>query len=189
MHPLEVLLTPLGRALRNRRAGEAASIAGDPQLATGTRFDVTSPSFADGQEIPAQHCGWLIGPNIAPALAWGPLPAGTVELVLLLEDLDGPSETPRVHTIASFPPPEGGLAEGALTPDAPGFRFAPRDGKPGRYVGPRPLPGHGTHRYRFHLYAVDAPIDVAALTDPRQLPGALAGHVLGSGTLIGTRAA
>jgi hypothetical protein len=38
-----------------------------------------------------------------------------------------------------------------------------------------------------HLYALDAPVDLAALSSPAELPGALAGHVLASGTLLGTR--
>jgi len=48
MHPVEVLLLPVGRALRNRRPDEAASIANAAGLATGNRIALTSPSFGDG---------------------------------------------------------------------------------------------------------------------------------------------
>ena len=77
----------------------------------------------------------------------------------------------------------------ALTPDAPGFRFLPRGGKPGGYAGPRPLPGHGVHHYRFHVYALDQQLDPVGITEAAHLPAAVAGHVLASGMLTGTRSA
>jgi phosphatidylethanolamine-binding protein (PEBP) family uncharacterized protein len=144
MLPIEVLLSPLGRAFRNRRSGDATSITNFPELATA-------------------------------------------ELVLVFEDIDGPGADPRIHTIAEFTPIGDGIAEGALTLGAPEVSFAPRNGRPAGYAGPRPLPGHGTHHYRFHLYAIDTSVDLGAIAAPEQLPPALAGHVLGSGLLIGTR--
>lgn len=187
MHPLEVLLTPLGKGFRNRRADETASISHAPAFATGNHFILSSPNFHDGGEIPAKHCGWLIGDNISPALTWSALPAGTVDLLLMMEDLDSPGTTPRIHTIAALPPTEGGLPEGALTAETPGIRFVAGRRGPGKYAGPRPLPGHGPHHYRFHLYALDDRIDLAAVADIEQLPAAVQGHVLASGALTGTR--
>jgi phosphatidylethanolamine-binding protein (PEBP) family uncharacterized protein len=186
MHPVEVLLVPVGRLLRNRRPDEAASIANAPGLATEHRITLTSPSFGDGEVIPAQHCGMFIGGEISPALAWDELPTGTAQVVLVIEDLDTPTAAPAIHTIAVFAPTRGGLAEGALTTDDPAIRFlATRLGR-ARYFGPRPLPGHGPHRYRFHLYAIDD-VDLTDVTDAGHLPPALDGHVLASGTLTGTR--
>ena len=186
MHPVEVLLLPVGWALRNRRPDEAASIANAPELATGTRIALTSSSFGDGQVIPARHCGQFIGDQISPALAWGALPAGTAQLLFVLEDIDNPATVPGIHTIAAFAPAGDGLAEGALTPDNPAIRFLPT-GRGAKYLGPRPVPGHGTHRYRFHLYALDTDIDLTKVGGIEHLPSAVAGHVLASGTLTGTR--
>jgi hypothetical protein len=186
MHPVEVLLIPVGWALRSRRPDEAASIANAPELGCENRIALTSPSFRDGQVIPARHCGQFIGDNISPALTWGALPAGTTVLVLVLEDLDNPAAVPGIHTIAAFVPPEGGLQEGALTPDDPGIQFLPTR-RGAKYLGPRPVPGHGPHRYRFHLYATDTDIDFTKVGDAGHLPSALKGHVLASGTLTGTR--
>ncbi|MFJ3488247.1 YbhB/YbcL family Raf kinase inhibitor-like protein [Leifsonia aquatica] len=186
MHPVEALFVPLGRALRKRRPDEALSLANAPELTTGDRITLTSPAFADGGIIPAKNCGALIGTSISPMLEWSALPDGTVDLLLVFEDLDVPGVVPGLHTVVAFPPTVG-LAEGALRADDPRFRFLPLRLGVARYVGPRPLPGHGTHRYRFHLYALDAPVDLAALSSPAELPGALAGHVLASGTLLGTR--
>jgi phosphatidylethanolamine-binding protein (PEBP) family uncharacterized protein len=187
MHPVDVLLRPLGWALRNRRPDEAASLANAPELATGNRLTLTSPSFRDGEVIPAKHCGQFIGDEISPALTWDVLPAGTAGLVLVIEDLDSPGAAPGIHTIAAFAPTGGGLQEGALTPDNPGIRFLPNHRGRAAYVGPRPLPGHGPHRYRLHLYALDTDVDLTKVADADHLPPALAGHVLAAGTLTGTR--
>jgi hypothetical protein len=187
MHPVEALLLPVGWLLRNQRPTEAASIANSPELATGNRITLTSPAFKDGQVVPARHCGQFIGDDISPALSWGALPEGTKGLVFVLEDLDNPGATPGIHTIAAFPATEAGLAEGALTPDDPRFQFLPNRRRQAKYSGPRPLPGHGTHRYRYHLYALDAVIDFTGVVNMQAVPSALAGHVLASGTLTGTR--
>lgn len=187
MHPVEVLLRPLGWALRNKRPDEAASIANAPELATDNRIVLTSPSFRDGQVIPARHCGQFIGSEISPALTWSTLPAATTDLLFVLEDLDNPGTVPGIHTIAAFAPTDGGLPEGALTPDNPAIRFLPNRRGQATYLGPRPLPGHGTHRYRWHLYAIDTGIDLTAVADIDELPSVLKGHILAAGTLTGIR--
>lgn len=187
MHPIETLLVPLGRRMRDRRPGAERSITNAPGFATPNRIEVASPAFIDGGEIPAKHCAWLIGENVSPALTWGALPDGTVDLLLVLEDLDAPRSTPALHTVAAFPPAAGGLPEGALTVDSPGVRYLRRGPMRGRYMGPRPLPGHGPHRYRFHLFALDRSVDLSAVADGQRLADAVAGHVLGSGVLVGTR--
>ncbi|WP_036495562.1 YbhB/YbcL family Raf kinase inhibitor-like protein [Nocardia sp. BMG111209] len=187
MHPVEILLLPLGWALRKRRSDESASIADLPEFATANRIVLTSPNFRDGEVIPAKHCGLFIGDEISPALTWDELPAGTADLILVIEDLDVPTAAPGIHTIAEFAPRSGGLPEGALTPEDSGFRFLPNRRGQAKYVGPRPIPGHGTHRYRFHLYAVDIDVDLTKIADVGQLRSAVDGHVLASGTLTGTR--
>jgi phosphatidylethanolamine-binding protein (PEBP) family uncharacterized protein len=187
MHPVETLLSPLGRALRNRRPDPALSLAEDPAFATSGRIELTSPAFRDGDTIPAEHCGPLIGDNISPALEWSTLPEGTRQLLLVFEDLDVPRRAPGLHTIVTFAPLPDGLAAGALRTDDPRFRFLPTLFGRAAYVGPRPLPGHGPHVYRFHLYALDRTVDLTEVGSVSHLPAAVAGHVLASGTLTGTR--
>jgi Raf kinase inhibitor-like YbhB/YbcL family protein len=185
MHPVETLLLPLGRALRHRHSGDGASIASAPQLATPNRLTVTSTAFADGEVIPAKHCGWLIGDEVSPALAWEGLPDGTEGLLLVIEDIDVPRPTPSLHTIAALTPRDG-LAEGALR-KGDGIAFQPTLLGRARYIGPRPIPGHGPHRYRFHVYALDTALDLDGVRGTEQLLAAVDGHVLASGTLEGTR--
>ena len=187
MHPVEALLMPLGWVLSNRRADEAKSISHAPELRTDRRIDLASPSFDNGHEIPARHCGRFIGDDISPGLSWDVLSSDTTCLVLVLEDVDSPGSVPGIHTVAAFAPNDVGLPEGALSPDNPDIQFLPDRSGRARYAGPRPLPGHGTHHYRFHLYALDTIVDLATVADADRLPAALAGHVLASGTLTGIR--
>lgn len=92
-----------------------------------------------------------------------------------------------IHTIAAFAPRPTGLAEGALTPQDHSIRFLANPRGQSAYLGPRPVPGHGTHRYRFRLYALDTKVDLSQLAQADHLPNALRGHVLARGTLTGTR--
>ncbi|MGC3995543.1 MAG: YbhB/YbcL family Raf kinase inhibitor-like protein [Propionicimonas sp.] len=187
MHPLEALLLPLGRLFRGRHADEARSISHRPELATTSSLGFGSPRFGDGQEIPARYCGRLIGDNLSPALSWTNLPAATADLLLVMEDLDSPGESPRLHAVAAFAPEPGRLDDGALNAGSSQARFL-RDGHgPLAYSGPRPLPGHGPHHYRFHLCALDRRIDIDQLDAVGPLLAAVQGHVLASATITGTR--
>ncbi|MBA7662926.1 hypothetical protein ES703_70959 [subsurface metagenome] len=48
-----------------------------------------------------------------------------------------------------------------------------------------PCPPSGTHRYFFKIYALDAEAGLEAGAGKRQLLGAMEGHILGQGQLIG----
>ncbi len=48
-----------------------------------------------------------------------------------------------------------------------------------------PPPGK-THRYRFHLYALDAPLDAKLQLDNAALLRAMKGHIVGEGLFTGT---
>ena len=53
------------------------------------------------------------------------------------------------------------------------------------YAGPRPIPGHGPHHYRFHVFALDQPL-ADTVTRAKALLAAMKGHVLARGVLTGT---
>ena len=188
MSVLTIVLTPLGRLLRNKRADEQRSVRHAPALATSRTIDLTSPSFGPGGVIPDRHSGTGLGPNISPELRWTAVPAGAAQLLLIMEDIDVPLSRPALHLIALFAPDTPGLAEGALTPDNPAIRWLPAFRGSTGYQGPRPLPGHGVHRYGFHLYALDQA--VAPDRSPAGLDELLTmvdGHVLADGFLEGVK--
>jgi Raf kinase inhibitor-like YbhB/YbcL family protein len=54
------------------------------------------------------------------------------------------------------------------------------------YRGPMPPPGHGTHRYFFKLYALEAKLVISAGVEKGALLEEIKGHVLEEGQLMGT---
>ncbi|WP_435173398.1 YbhB/YbcL family Raf kinase inhibitor-like protein [Actinacidiphila sp. bgisy145] len=188
MKLLAILLYPLGLLLRRKRAGTTHSISNAPELATaptGT-LGLISPAFTHGATIPSHHATMDLGPNISPALSWEEPPAGTRQMLLVMEDTDTPTSRPARHMAAFFAPEPPSIEMGELTEDNPRFTYLPDHRGRGGYQGPRPLPGHGTHHYHFHLYALDTATDASAAKDLDALLPQLAGHVLASGHLVGT---
>ncbi len=173
----------LGKLLRRFRAGEARSPLAGAEYAGAAAIDVTSAAFTDGGPIPQQHAGEGVGDNVSPALQWSGVPADAKQLVLIMDDVDVPMPTPLMHTIAVIEPDLGGLGEGELKPGTTGIRLVKAFGD--TYVGPRPIPGHGPHHYRFLVLALDQKVP-DWVADHGALIPALAGHVLARGVLTGT---
>ncbi|RLP74975.1 YbhB/YbcL family Raf kinase inhibitor-like protein [Mycetocola tolaasinivorans] len=181
-----------GVLLRGIRAGERRSLTHAPELRTDATFRLESPAFAADGPIPLRYAGTGVGDNISPAFAWSAPPAGTRSLVFLIEDVDVPLPRPLIHTIAILDGTRDSLAEDELAPgptddDRADVSLIPAGFGRRGYAGPRPLPGHGTHRYGFHLYAVDTPRSALAEAGSwRELRGLIAGHVLAAAHHFGT---
>jgi phosphatidylethanolamine-binding protein (PEBP) family uncharacterized protein len=118
-------------------------------------------------------------------LRWTGLPPETRQVVLIIDDIDVPLPRPLLHTVALIDPTVDGVAAGALQPGAAGMRFIRADFGHRGYAGPRPIPGHGAHHYRFHLFAIDEPIP-DNVTTAKALLAQMSGHVLARGALTGT---
>lgn len=154
-------------------------------------ISLTSAAFGDSQPIPKKYTG--DGEDVSPAIAWGELPAGTRELALVCDDPDAPTAQPWVHwVIYKIPADAKGLPENvpaeskvaALKGALQGLNSWPSGQRIG-YRGPAPPPGK-THHYHFHLYALDAPLDVKPNLDKGALLQAMQGRVIGEGLLTGT---
>jgi Raf kinase inhibitor-like YbhB/YbcL family protein len=141
-------------------------------------FTLMSSAFESGKEIPGrQSCE---GDDVSPSLSWSGAPEGARSLALIVDDPDAPGGT-FTHWLAwAIEPATGGLGEGEIVPMEGRNDF----GTIG-YRGPCPPPGHGPHRYFFHLYALDADVDLERGAGKRDLERALEGHVLGAAELIG----
>ncbi|HEU4656074.1 MAG TPA: YbhB/YbcL family Raf kinase inhibitor-like protein [Capillimicrobium sp.] len=142
-------------------------------------FELTSDAFADGDRIPARHSGE--GEDRSPPLAWTAPPEGTRSLALVVEDPDAPGGTFDHWLAWGIDPGRGRLGEGEPAPYSGNNGFGV-DG----YRGPMPPPGHGPHRYRFLLHALDAEIDLPSGVGRAELDAALEGHVLATAELVGT---
>ena len=150
---------------------------------------ITSDAFKPDQPIPRKFTG--DGDDVSPALDWSGVPDGTKELAMIVDDPDAPRPEPWIHwVICKLPPTTAGLPEGVPTdkklPQLGGALQGINDFKKIGYGGPAPPKGHGTHHYRFHLYALDRALQVEPGLDNKALIAALSGHILGEGMLVGT---
>jgi len=155
-------------------------------------MDLFSSAFQNGQPIPRNYTG--DGEDVSPPLSWRGLPAAARELALVCDDPDAPTPQPWVHWVLyAIPTGIAELAEGipgqAILAAPAGARQGRNSWTSGRtvgYRGPAPPRGHGVHHYHFRLYALDAPITVAASPTKDELLRAMQGHVLDQCELVGT---
>ena len=125
--------------------------------ATIEPFSVVVPWLDGGKIDPRFTCD---GPDVAPALSWGAVPSGTVEIAItLVDDSDVSDGQPFVHwVIGGLDPAEIALAEGDTPPGAlQALNFSGDVG----YGGPCPPPGEEPHLYRFTAYALNQQLELA----------------------------
>lgn len=186
---IDTLKHEVGEALRPLRAGHEKVAVHRLGLADGARIHVSSPAFADGTAIPRRFSGE--GDDVSPPLAWSAVPAGTREVAVLCEDPDAPFPSPFVHWLVHGLAPEVRSLPEALAPsaDPPQPESAHQGSNSARdtgYTGPMPPPGHGVHHYYFQVFALDTRLDLDGSPTRDELVDAMRGHILASGTLIGT---
>lgn len=154
-----------------------------------TGMTLTSLDFADGRPIPRVHAYTGEGENRPPRLAWSNLPAGTVELALIVDDPDAPRPEPWVHDVLYNIPidatPDTMVLRGATVDSARRFLPGVNSWDEQAWGGPFPPPG-APHRYVFTLYALDAVLELPPGATKEQLLQAMDGHVLGTAVLTGT---
>jgi phosphatidylethanolamine-binding protein (PEBP) family uncharacterized protein len=178
-------MAALGSLLRRVRAGEQRSPLGGSGFDAPESITVSSVAFDDGGAMPQSSAGKGLAANTSPALRWTGLPPETGQVVLIIDDVDVPLPRPLLHTVAVIDPTVDRVAAGALQPGTAGIRFIRADLGNRGYAGPRPIPGHGPHHYRFLVFAIDQPIP-DSVTKAKALLATMSGHVLARGALTGT---
>lgn len=188
----------LGTILRNKRPDERNYAWNQTNLAAPDTLEITSHDFIDEGSLAPRHTGTRVGgENLSPHLAWSEPPAGTAELLLLIEDIDAPlGANPAVHCLAIIDEavlqtphelPAGALGRKTPTPGVTLLRSVISRG----YFGPEPLKGHGPHRYVFEIYALSESLlsrpDREALlkTRPRAVLASIDAPVLACGRITG----
>lgn len=160
---------------------------GEPKMT----IQVKSTAFENNGAIPQKFTE--DGDDVSPPLAWSGVPQGTRGFALIVDDPDAPSAQPWVHwVIYGIPGDARELAEN-IPPEArlesPAGALQGRNswnsGRTIGYRGPAPPPG-GTHHYHFHIYALDAALELKPELDKTALLRAIHGHVVGEGELVGT---
>lgn len=150
---------------------------------------LSSPSIIDGDPFPHRHTA--DGGNLSPALSWSEARAGTASLTLTCEDLRGLRGAPFTLWIL-FNIPAGlrelpeGLSKVPMPPEVPGSIQGQNDGGGVGYDGPAPPPQHPAHRYLFKIHSLDTVLDLPPGIKRSVLERAIEGHVLETGTLLGT---
>lgn len=130
-----------------------------------------------------------------PSLRWPPPSPDVKQYLLISEDPDAPLPSPIIHGIyyAIAPTVTAVSADDFLEADGAyalkgGFRYGKnRNGSV--YIPPRPLIGHGSHRYFFTLVALSQPLDTSgfsALPTIEEVAAAVEGKVLGWGEWTGS---
>jgi Raf kinase inhibitor-like YbhB/YbcL family protein len=196
--------------------GAAAAQAEGGTESTGYQFQqqfelsivLTSPEFHEKKRIPKKYtCTKLSAndPNISPPLAWTGVPEGTASMALVVDSAEVPGDR-WVHWLLWNMPPD--MQE--LTPGVPQDDVLADGSTQGvnsvggvGYLGPCPspiTPGDGrsgfetqskttrsVKAYSFSIYALDSKIDLAPGATREDVLGAIDGHILGAGHLVGER--
>ena len=129
--------------------------------------------------------------KISPDLSWTGVPPSAKSLAVFVEDPDAKEPKPFVHWVLyNLPSSITALPESVPgAPRLPEFGGA-LQGRTSRgttgYVGPRPPKGDPPHHYHFQVFALDAPLTLDPGADATAVAGAMKGHVLASGELVGT---
>ena len=148
-------------------------------------IELSSTAFQPGATIPQQYTG--DGADRSPPLRWSETPSGTTSLAVICDDPDAPRGTWVHWVLFNLPAPTRALEEG-MPPTATldnGATQGRNDFGNTGYGGPAPPPGR-PHRYVFTLYALDVAVDLSPGVTKAQLLGAMKGHVLAEGQLVGT---
>lgn len=147
-------------------------------------MQITSDAFQPNQRIPDEYA--REGEDKSPPLTWSDLPKETKALSLLVEDPDAPNGSFTHWLLWNIPVTRERLDEdvqhrGWFADEA---RQGDNDFDERGWSGPRPPKGE-EHRYVFHLYALDEPLDLEDGATREELERAMKGHVLDEATLIG----
>jgi hypothetical protein len=144
---------------------------------------LTSSAFPDGGLIPDKYS--KDGGNISPPLSWTGVPNATKSLALIMDDPDAPSGTFVHWLVYGIPRTVKELQEGL--PPTPTLANGARQGRNGfgdlGYGGPQPP--SGTHRYIFHLYALDIELDLPAGASREELQRAINDDIIEEAQLMG----
>ncbi|MDH6595108.1 Raf kinase inhibitor-like YbhB/YbcL family protein [Variovorax sp. TBS-050B] len=187
---LEKLPEVIGHALHGMRAGLDKIVFNALGVRQGmASISLDSVAFVDHGPLPPRYTA--DGEGVSPPLQWTGVPAGSVSLLLVVEDADSPTPNPLVHAIVvGLPAGDGKLDEAALP-------SRENDGDAALHVGrnsalqaawlpPDPPPGHGIHRYAFQLFALDSAPEFSATPGREEVFDVLKAHAVASGLLIGT---
>jgi Raf kinase inhibitor-like YbhB/YbcL family protein len=145
-------------------------------------LDVSSSGFRSDGPIPERYT--CDGEDLSPPLAWTAGPAGTQSYALIVDDPDAASGL-FTHWIAwNLTATE--LSEAAHPSGDAARPWSEGRNSFGRHGWGGPCPPSGTHRYVFHVHALDTRLELPDTAEVQQLRATMEGHELARGVLVGT---
>lgn len=190
----------LGRLLSTQRGRDAKLFHKSPAF-TNLRepsLEVTCPECGPSNSIMLNKHGMDSG-NQFPAISWEALKSvtGVQEYIVIVEDPDAPLPTPIAHGVYyAIPANTRSVDNSSLEPVGKkiandlkgGFKLG-QNRRGTVYGGPRPVIGHGPHRYFYQVIALNERVDqkgfAAAKPTRGELAKAIEGKVLAWGMWIG----
>lgn len=149
-----------------------------------THLAVESPAFPNGGDIPFENTQYR--GNIFPGLSWTKGPHATRSYVIIMQDPDAIHDgMPILHWTMFNIPANVTKLEAAMQAPPAGASYGPNiRGLAQAYLGPHTPPGP-KHHYHLQLFALDSTLAANAGGSYESLTGAMKGHVLASGELVG----
>jgi Raf kinase inhibitor-like YbhB/YbcL family protein len=139
------------------------------------QLELSSPAFEDDGDIPAKYT--CDGDGINPPLKIHNIPDDAETLALIVEDPDAPGGV-FDHWLMWNIQPEDLIDENTI----PGISGTNSAGKTGYHP---PCPPKGSHRYYFHVYALDIELDLTPHASKENLKQAMKSHILAEGVIMG----
>jgi para-nitrobenzyl esterase len=155
----------------------------------GAELTVTTPAWVAGGDIPFENSDYR--GNHFPGLEWTAGPSGTKSYAVILQDsgvVGGVRHRPLTLHWTLYDVPANVMklpVDMPVTGFPPGASYGPSaQGKSMPFMGPGPPPGP-RHVYHMQVFALDTLIPINADMTFDGLTGAMKGHVLASGEIVG----
>jgi phosphatidylethanolamine-binding protein (PEBP) family uncharacterized protein len=156
----------LGQLLYRARGRDAKLFQKGPAFANFPEPTITieSPEVGpSGSSMSINHAAF--GEGRFPELRWSAASPEIKEYILISEDPDAPLPTPIMHGLYyGIPATLTGVAAKDFEPASEpgflkgGFMYC-KTRRGNAYIAPRPIMGHGPHRYWFTLIGLKEPVD------------------------------
>jgi Raf kinase inhibitor-like YbhB/YbcL family protein len=161
-----------------------------PRRITGTTTEVrvglmvTSQAFKSGEPIPSKYT--CDGEDISPPIGWSGAPEQTRSYALIVDDVDAPTGAFTHWVIFNIPATENSLQEGVPTVGILSNSAVQGRNGFGKIGYGGPCPPSGSHRYVFHLYALDTVLSLKEGVTEHDVLEAMKGHMLAETELTGS---
>ena len=195
---LSVIEYSLGRLFFNIKGHDDKLFTKGPAFASFREptFEVDSPDCGPSNSIMKIEYTEF-GKNLFPELKWSTPSSDVKEYLLVVEDADVPLPfTPTHGLYYAIPATTTTITNSDVRSVDPagkekilkgGFKLG-KNLRGNNYGGPRPLMGHGMHRYFYQLIALNEPVEIgklSAIATKKELAQEIVGKVAGWGVWIG----